>query len=470
MEAHHRWDACPSRASAQMRRSLGLDSHVARGQYDASSNHASLTRRVCKRLIAYRCGFGGNIKRTVFDEARATAVDRRVIQDFGADPVEAGPLAALRLARAAVSAWKPVPTSLKALAALIAALFAGLAWAGPAEDGALYESACAACHGSDGRGRTFEDRGFELELPDFTDCEFASREPDPDWYAVIHEGGPVRAFGRMMPAFGDALTDDEIHSILRHVRTFCTNDNWPRGEFNVPRPFFTEKAFPEDETVFTLAADTDDSDAVMFELLYEKRFGPRGMMEIKAPIGTRNSPLDGGSNFGVGDVAIGYKHALFHNLQSGNAFSLGGEVILPTGKSEDGFGSDSTKVELYGAYVKLLRGDAFFQTQVLGEFAVDGPAEDEVALRGVFGKTFTQGEFGRAWSPMLEVLASRETGSGSNTAVDLVPQLQVALNTRQHILLNVGVRVPVGNRQGREPQIVVYLLWDWFDGGFRDGW
>ncbi len=356
------------------------------------------------------------------------------------------------------------------LVAVTVLLFGGHALADSGDDAALYESGCAACHGSDGRGRTLEDRGFELELPDFTDCEFASREPDPDWYAVIHEGGPVRAFGRMMPAFGDALTEDEIHSILRHVRTFCTDDDWPRGEFNVPRPIFTEKAFPEDETVFTLAVDTDDSDAVTFDLLYEKRFGPRGMVEINAPIGTRNSPLDGGSNFGIGDLSVGYKYALFHDLQRGDAFSIGGEVVLPTGKSKDGFGSDSTKVELYGAYVKLLPGDGFLQTQVLGEFAVDGPAEDEAAIRAVLGKTFTEGEFGRAWSPMLEVLASRETGSGSNTTVDLVPQLQVALNRRQHILLNVGVRVPVSNAQGRKPQFVVYLLWDWFDGGFRDGW
>ena len=71
---------------------------------------------------------------------------------------------------------------------------------------------------------------------------------------------------------------------------------------------------------------------------------------------------------------------------------------------------------------------------------------------------------------MFEVLASRELVSGSDVTLDVVPQLQVALNTRQHILLNVGVRVPVANKLDRKPQIVMYLLWDWFDGGFLDGW
>ncbi len=322
----------------------------------------------------------------------------------------------------------------------------------------------------DGRGRPVADRGFDLELPDFTDCEFASREPDPDWFAVIHEGGPVRAFDRMMPAFGDALTDTEIFAILRHVRTFCTSDDWPRGEFNVPKPLFTEKAFPEDETVYNLRMDTDDSDAVTFELLYEKRFGPRGMVEIKLPVSRRNSLLDGDTETGFEDIAIGYKYALHHDLSSGSAFSVGAEIILPIGEEEHGFGSGSTIFEPYLAYVQLLPGDAFLQAQALGEFAIDGPKPDELAVRAVLGKTFTEGEWGRAWSPMLELLASRELASGAELSYDFVPQVQVALNTRQHILLNLGVRVPAHNKGNREPQFVMYLLWDWFDGGFLDGW
>ncbi len=370
---------------------------------------------------------------------------------------------------------------LKIVAALLCLYLARLAFAvpingasptasDPTNGAALYEQACGACHGSDGRGRTVEEVGFELELPDFTDCEFTSREPDPDWHAVIHEGGPVRAFDRMMPAFGDTLTDDDIYAILRHVRTFCTNKDWPRGEFNVPKPLFTEKAFPEDETVFNLKLDTDESKAVIIETLYEKRFGPRGMIEVKVPFGRRESPRDGDAKFGFEDLALGYKYALYHNLVRGNAFSLGGEVVLPTGEKEDGFGKGSTILEPHVAFVQLLPGDAFFQAQTQVEIAASGPAQDKTVVRAAIGRTFTEGEFGRAWSPMFEVLASRELVSGSDVTLDVVPQLQVSLNTRQHILLNVGVRVPVANKLDRKPQIVMYLLWDWFDGGFLDGW
>lgn len=78
-------------------------------------------------------------------------------------------------------------------------LWLALALSQPATDAELYGAACAACHGNDDRGRPVEEVAFATSLPDFTDCSFASREPDPDWHAVTHAGGPVRAFDRMMP-------------------------------------------------------------------------------------------------------------------------------------------------------------------------------------------------------------------------------------------------------------------------------
>src|SRR5687768_15108180 len=83
----------------------------------------------------------------------------------------------------------------------------------PTTGRALYESACAACHGVDGRGQAQSTVGFDTPIPDFTDCSFASPEADADWMAVMHDGGPVRAFDRRMPAFGDALTDAQLQQI-----------------------------------------------------------------------------------------------------------------------------------------------------------------------------------------------------------------------------------------------------------------
>ena len=71
---------------------------------------------------------------------------------------------------------------------------------------------------------------------------------------------------------------------------------------------------------------------------------------------------------------------------------------------------------------------------------------------------------------MVEFLADRDLETGAKTNWDIVPQFQVSLNKRQHILANLGVRVPMNNTLGRTTEVVFYILWDWFDGGIRDGW
>jgi hypothetical protein len=37
-------------------------------------------------------------------------------------------------------------------------------------------------------------------------------------------------------------------------------------------------------------------------------------------------------------------------------------------------------------------------------------------------------------------------------------------------MINVGVRIPVNERTGRNTQVLSYSFSDWFDGGLRDGW
>jgi len=334
----------------------------------------------------------------------------------------------------------------------------------------LYLNACASCHGTDGRGKPEAEVAFDIPLPDFTDCEFASREPDPDWYAVAHEGGPVRAFDRMMPAFGEALTEEEMYKILSHIRTFCEDKRWPRGEFNLPRPLFTEKAFPEDEAVLTVDYNSGEEKAVEAEFLYEKRIGPVGMVEIAVPLITLESS-PGNREYGIGDIALGYKHTLFHDLESGNIFSAGGEVILPSGNKDKGLGKGTTILEPFLAYGLLLPADMFLQAHAFAEFPVKSGFENELGFRIAAGKTFTTGgPFGRAWSPMIELLSVRELESGATTVLDVVPQIQISVNKRQHILFNFGMKIPVTETEGRDIHYVVYLLWDWFDGGFFDGW
>jgi mono/diheme cytochrome c family protein len=336
----------------------------------------------------------------------------------------------------------------------------------------LYRAGCAACHGLDGTGVPQSTLGFDdLGVPDFTDCAFGSVEPDGDWLAVTHDGGPARGFDRRMPAFGEALTEAEILRVLDHLRSFCGDPAWPRGELNLPRPLFTEKAFPENEAVFTTAISGGASSAVTEEILYEKRFGARNQYEVVVPLVVQES-AGGGWHRGLGDVAFAVKRVLFHRLDTGTIVSAAGEAVLPTGKEALGLGKGVTIFEPFVAVGQMLPRNAFVQFQAGAELPFDRDrAEPEAFWRGAVGATLEQAGFGRAWSPMVEILGARELEAGQAVQWDAVPQIQVTLNQRQHLMVNAGVRIPLtGRDQGRRTQVVTYFLWDWFDGGLRDGW
>jgi mono/diheme cytochrome c family protein len=351
--------------------------------------------------------------------------------------------------------------------------------AGPEKTGAeLYLSACSSCHGIDGRGAPINRVGFDLPLPDFTDCSFASREPDSDWNAISHEGGPVRAFSEIMPAFGDALSSQEIGMITAHVRSFCPDENWPSGELNLPRLLVTEKAYPEDEAVFTTGIAAEGPGAVSNRIVYEKRFGARNQFELTIPFGWQNQEtVEAGTSRigdwrgGLGDIAVGLKRALFHSRRAGSIFSVTGEMVLPTGDQAKGFGKGTTVFEPFVSYGQILPSNFFFQSQTGLEIPVDTErAEREGFWRFSLGRTFTSGRFGRSWSPMLELLGAREFVSGERVLWDIVPQMQVTLSRRQHIMMNFGVRMPLTESGTRPTQLLFYFLWDWFDGGLFSGW
>jgi hypothetical protein len=86
------------------------------------------------------------------------------------------------------------------------------------------------------------------------------------------------------------------------------------------------------------------------------------------------------------------------------------------------------------------------------------------------GASFTEGRFGRTWSPMVEILGVRELSTGAPSEWDLLPQIQVTLSKRQHVMASAGVRVPLTQTSSRPTRLLFYLLWDWFDGGILEGW
>lgn len=334
----------------------------------------------------------------------------------------------------------------------------------------LFRAACAACHGADGRGAERSTVGLEIPLPDFTDCNFNSRELVVDWGAIVRGGGPVRGFSQIMPAFDQALRREEIEAVVAYLRGFCPDPAWPRGELNLPRPLVTSKAFPEDETVLTTAIHAKGSPAITSEIVYERRLSAADQVEVAVPFRFSN-PAWGNWAGGIGDIALGYKRVLFHSRRRGSILSLSGEALLPTGDKARGFGKGVTVLETFATYAQIFGLENFFQFQ--GGFELPTHTDDAgraAFWRTVVGRGFNAGGDGRYWVPMVELLADRELESGAAVVWDVVPQMQFTLSRRRHIRANLGVRIPVNESAHRPVQVMFYLLWDRFDGGLTDGW
>lgn len=341
----------------------------------------------------------------------------------------------------------------------------------------IFEGACVGCHGADGKGQPKPILGFEppATFPDFSDCPTTTPETNLQWKAIITDGGPARGFSEIMPSFREALKPDQIDMVIGYLRSLCKESQWSLGEFNLPRPLYTEKAYPENETVITNRANANKDGFFSSSVIYEKRFGARNNLEFVVPFNFSQSLGPTGNKIwygGVGDVTVEYKRVLYHNSHSGTLLTGAGEFNFATGNKNLGLGNGVMVIEPFISIAQLLPKRSFIQIQTGYEFPThtdDRPRES--FFRSAVGKSFSPDhDLGRIWTPMLELVTAREYETGAKVEWDLAPQMQVTLSRRQHIRANAGVKFPVNNFNGRAIEIGFYLLWDWFDGGFLQGW
>jgi mono/diheme cytochrome c family protein len=73
----------------------------------------------------------------------------------------------------------------------------------------LFAMTCAKCHGDDGRGQTAQ--GRLLGARDLTRAEVRRLSDEQ----IAHQ---VRVGGGKMPAFSDLFSDEQLRSIVAHVR------------------------------------------------------------------------------------------------------------------------------------------------------------------------------------------------------------------------------------------------------------
>lgn len=324
-------------------------------------------------------------------------------------------------------------------------------------------------HGSDGRGdRKVSDVGFPYTMPNFHDCSFANREADGDWSSIIHRGGPRRAFPRTMPAFDQALSDDEIDAIIGYLRSFCEKSGWPRGEFNFPLAMFTEKAFPEDEALNLTTFNTTGARDITSTSIYERRFGARGQLEVNLP-----SPAS--------IAAPAPRRASAISAWRGNETCW--PMWIAARSSACLAKSCSRQAMPRGAWEtapSVLRPMPCSPNPCRESFSCKAtssanspPARDfqmEAHAHLSLGRTFAGDKgWGRSWSPQVELLTWHEFSPGAQV-----------IGISRHSCRSVfpapaysGQRGParsLNNAAERKPMFVFYVIWDWYDAGLFEGW
>ncbi len=324
----------------------------------------------------------------------------------------------------------------------------------------LYSDACASCHGNDGKGEA--GLGVTVELPDFSWCAFNSEESDRDWVLVIAEGGPAVGRSDQMPSFRGALSEDEIRLLVAYLRTFCTED-WPSGDLNFPRPFVTEKAYPENEIVLTwnFARFPSKERDTQFGWSFEKRIGARGQIELNIPFNIRD-PKNGATVGGVGDVEAGVKYVLYHDAESLFISSGGLEIGIPTGNFGRELGEGTTTLAPFLAAGKAW-GD--FATQASLKF--EYPFVTRRAPKGIlYNLAFSYPIFdvgrGTETQALLEFNGKSEWGTQDpkHFQLYLTPGFRKGLTAAGNWAIAVGAQIPVSHQREATYGVLGYLLYE----------
>jgi mono/diheme cytochrome c family protein len=85
----------------------------------------------------------------------------------------------------------------------------------------LFQELCAVCHGVGGKGDGPSARGLEPKPANFTDCGIMSKDSDEVLLKIVKGGGQSVGRSTVMPAWGDSLSDQQIHELVKFIRGLC---------------------------------------------------------------------------------------------------------------------------------------------------------------------------------------------------------------------------------------------------------
>ena len=85
----------------------------------------------------------------------------------------------------------------------------------------MYQTHCAACHGSDGQADGYNAKYLPVVPTRHADSEYMKNRPDDTLYDGIHAGGYILNKSHFMPAWGGMLSDADIRKLVAFMRTLC---------------------------------------------------------------------------------------------------------------------------------------------------------------------------------------------------------------------------------------------------------
>lgn len=329
----------------------------------------------------------------------------------------------------------------------------------------IFQANCAVCHGTNGSPDPDSPlvQGLGVVPANFSDALFNSREPAEDWEIVAKHGGPALGFSDKMPAFGEVLPEEDIDAVLEYVKTLGGEHDYPDGALNLFLPVRTKKAFPEDEWVWKQRfTGQDGDDAWKNTLEYEFRIGERwqGVLEV-------THETEGGDGE-FGHFEPGFKYVMMHDRQAGYIFTLGGNLGIPLN------GDAEWEALPYLAYGKILNDAWTFQGSGRLKMSLEDSDHGSAEFASIVHYTHTP--WPRSVFPGLEVVAEmpfeRGSGPGKKSAVQVsvLPQVRIGLSKRGHVAINAGVELPLNDTERYDWRAYAYLIWDFADGGFFEGW
>jgi len=84
-----------------------------------------------------------------------------------------------------------------------------------------FQELCTVCHGVGGKGDGPSAQGLEPKPADFTNCKTMAKDSDEVLLKIIRGGGQSVGRSTVMPAWGDALSEQQIRELVKFIRGLC---------------------------------------------------------------------------------------------------------------------------------------------------------------------------------------------------------------------------------------------------------